>query len=298
MRKKDLLLSPRQLLLRLLWRTARLWPDIVYLKLEGLLSMGYVMDLENPVTYQEKLNWLKLHYHTPLLTQCVDKYEVKKYVGNIIGNEYIVPTLGCWNQFDDIDFSTLPDRFVLKCTHDSASYIIVKDKNKFNINSARKKLEKCLKKSYYYQHREWPYLNCVHRIIAEPFLDQGDQGPLLDYKFFCFDGEPKFMYISADTSDEARTDFFDMDFVRLDMRMKDPNSDSYPPKPLKFEEMKTLARMLSKSFVHVRVDFYIIKNQVFFGELTFFHNGGVQPIYPAKWNRILGGWMTLPKVLK
>lgn len=268
--------------------------DKSFIKFAYWLLMGQRINLDRPQLYQEKLNWLKLYYRNPSLSPLVDKYLVKEYIEKSIGGEYVVKTLGVWDCFDDIDFGKLPNKFVLKCTHDSASYVIVYDKLTMDKSKAKKRLDSHLRRSFYWVNREWPYKNCQPRIMAEELLDNGGK-PLTDYKFFCFDGEPKFMYVSADTDQNARTDFFDMNYNHLDMRMKDLNSDTLPSKPEKFEEMKELARKLCKGFPHVRVDFYLVNHQIYFGELTFFHNGGFQKIYPEKWNRILGDWITLPE---
>ena len=163
--------------------------------------MGKKLNLKNPQTFNEKLQWLKLYDRKPIYTTMVDKYEVKQFVANIIGEEYIIPTLGVWNSFDDIDFDSLPDRFVLKTTHDSGGVVICSDKRKLDLDTARKKLTKSLKNNFYYQGREWPYKNVKPRIIAEKYVIDDITGELRDYKFFCFDGDPKFMFIATERQD-------------------------------------------------------------------------------------------------
>ena len=273
-------------------RCSRLLPDKTYLKLAGYVS-GLKINLDNPRTYNDKLQWLKLHNRKPEYTRMVDKYEAKRYVAEKIGEEYIIPTLGVWDKFEDIDFDSLPNSFVLKCTHDSGGLVICHDKAKLDLDYAKNKINKSLKQNYYWRGREWPYKNVKPRIIAEKFMVDGESECLTDYKFFCFGGEPKFMYRSMDKAKDPRTDFFDMDYNRLDMRMRDPNSDTVPPMPECFEEMKRLSRILSAGIPHLRVDFYEIGGKIYFGELTFYHCGGFVKIQPEEWMTILGDWIDL-----
>ena len=274
----------------------RLFSDKFFLKCAYKAKMDKKLNLENPQTFNEKLQWLKLYDRKPEYTQMVDKYVAKEYVANKIGEEYIVKTFGVWDKFDDIDFSALPNEFVLKTTHDSSGVLICTDKRTFDIKKAKEKLEKSLKRKYYYVWREWPYKNVKPRIIAEKYLEEeGEEECLTDYKFFCFNGVPKIAYISKDNSSNPHTDFFDMDFNHLNMRMKDPNSNILPEKPKTFEKMKELAEILSKGIPHLRVDFYSINDKIYSGELTFFHNGGFGQIKPEEWDYKLGGWIDLPK---
>lgn len=262
--------------------------------------MGYFPDLDNPKTYSEKIQWLKLYDHNPLYTILVDKYAVKDYVANIIGEEYIIPTLGVWDTFDEIDFDKLPYQFVLKCTHDSGGLIICKDKSRLDIKSTKKKLQKCLRHNYYYDGFEWPYKNVPHRIIAEKYMEDAETKELRDYKFFCFEGEVKWMFIATDRQnrEEPYFDFFDMDFNHLHIKQGHPNAPITPAKPLCFELMKELASKLSKGLPQVRVDFYEVDGKVYFGELTFFHHGGWTPFEPEKWDEIFGNEIKLPKKRK
>lgn len=257
------------------------------------------IDFENPQTFIEKLQWLKINDRNPLYTTLADKYKMKEWVSEKIGEEYVVPLLGVWDKAEDIDFDKLPNQFVLKCNHNSGlGMVICKDKSKLNIVEVKKNLSKGLRQDYFYYSREWPYKNIVKKIIAEQFLcdnteDQNDS--LIDYKFFCFDGQPKIMYISKDNSSAPKTDFFDMEFNHLNLRMKDENSEILPEKPRKFEKMKELASKLSKGIPHVRVDFYCVNEQLYVGEMTFFHNGGFFKITPTNWNNIIGTWIDLSK---
>ena len=274
-------------------RFSRFLSDRRHIKLTAY-AKNLDINLDNPKTYNDKLQWLKLHDRKPEYTTMVDKYAAKDYIASKIGSEHIIPTLGVWKKFKDIDFDSLPNQFVLKSTHDCGGLVICKDKSKLDKREAKEKIERCLKRNYFWNGREWPYKNVKPRIIAEKYMKDDKTDWLVDYKFFCFNGEPKFMYCSMDKADDPRTDFFDMDYNRLDMRMRDPNSEIPPPKPEKFEEMKALAKILCKDIPHIRVDFYQVNNRVYAGELTFYHMGGFTKIYPEKWMDILGDWIKLP----
>lgn len=269
--------------------------DKAYIKLRCYVE-GVKFNLCNPITFNEKLQWLKLYDRKSVYSTMVDKYAMKKYVTEKLGEGYVVPLLGVWERAEDIDFESLPNQFVLKCNHNSGlGMAICEDKASFNKEKAIKALKKGLKQNYYYHRREWPYKDVPRRIIAEQFLIDEGNGCLVDYKFFCFNGEPKIMYRSRDNAKNPTTDFFDMDYNRLDIRMRDPNSEELPPRPSKFEEMKKIAAILSKNIPHLRVDFYQIEEKIYVGELTFFHCGGFVKIHPEKWNRIFGDWIQLPQ---
>ncbi len=272
-------------------------PDRTYLKIVYRGYMGKRLDLDNPTTFNEKLQLLKLMDHNPVYSRMVDKYEAKKYVADIIGEEYIIKTFGVWDHFDEIDFDRLPDQFVLKCTHDSGGLIICRDKNAFNKAAAKKKIEKSLKTEYYYMGREWPYKNVKPRIIAEQFMEDHETHELRDYKFFCFDGVPKALFIATDRSSggETRFDFFDMEFRHLPIQNGHPNAVTAPSKPETFEKMKDLAARLSQNIPQLRVDFYEVNGKVYFGELTFSHWSGLVPFEPEEWDRTFGDWIQLPE---
>lgn len=225
---------------------------------------------------------------------------MKDYVGKKIGYEHIIPTLGVWDSFDDIEWNSLPDKFVLKCNHDSGSVILCRDKAKFDYEAAKFKLNWALSHDwYYFESRQWAYKGIKRKIIAEPYMEDKVNDALMDYKFFCFNGEPKVMYLSRDTSTNPTTDFYDMEFNHLPFRMKDPNSTedaitaTSPPPPCKFLEMKELARVLCAVFPHVRVDFYVINNNIYFGELTFYHCGGMAKLTPEEWDYRLGDMLDI-----
>ena len=259
-------------------------------------DMGRELDLENPVTYTEKLQWLKLYDHRPEYTTMVDKYAVKKYVAEKIGPEYVIPVLGVWERVEDIDFDALPDRFVLKTTHDSGGIVICKDKSKLDIPAARRRLRHFWKRHYYDNNREWPYKDVPHRIIAEAYMEDSRCGELRDYKFFTFGGEPKVLYIAQGRGRGEPTvaDFFDMDFNHLDFTIDHDMAPVPPEKPECFEEMKRLAAILSEGTPQLRVDFYEVDGKVYFGEMTFFHCSGLHPFHPESWDRTFGDWVKLP----
>lgn len=277
----------------------RFLPDKVYIQLYYFAQFNHFCNLKNPKTYNEKLNWLKLNDRNPEYTKMVDKYEVKKYVSNIIGEEYVIPTLGIWDKFDDIDFDELPEQFVLKCTHDSEGVVIVKDKSRFDVNEARKKINDALKCNFYYIGREWPYKNIKPRIIAEKYMKDEECGELRDYKFFCFNGEPKAMFIASDREiGETKFDFYDLNFNHLNIIQHYPNSKLKIEKPRNFDKMIELAKILSKNLIHVRVDFYEVNGKVYFGELTFYHFSGFQPFIPEEWDYKFGELINLKEELE
>ena len=272
-------------------------PDRGYLKLLYRLKFKKKLDLRNPKTFNEKLQWLKLYDRKPEYTRMVDKYEAKQYVAERIGAEYVVPCYGVWDSLDEIPFDKLPKQFVLKTTHDCGGVVICQDKDLLDKVAAKKKLEKHLKRNYYYGNREWPYKNVKPRIIAEQYLEDRKTQELRDYKFFCFDGDVKALFVATDRyseQEETKFDFFDMEYQHLDIRNGHPNAEVPPEKPQAFEEMRTLAEKLSKGIPQIRVDFYEVNGKIYFGELTFFHWSGMVPFEPEQWNEVLGSWIKLP----
>lgn len=274
----------------------QLIPDRIYLKILYKRIMGKPLNLKNPQTFNEKIQWLKLYDRNPLYTTMVDKYEAKKYVANIIGEEYIIPTLGVWDKFDEIDFDSLPEQFVLKCTHDSGGLVIVRDKNSFDKAAAKEKINSCLNNNFYWQGREWPYKNVKPRIIAEQYMEDSSTQELRDYKFFTFDGVPKALFIATERNGEEETkfDFFDIDFKHLPFTNGHPNAEIRPAKPETFEQMKNLASELSKKIPQLRVDFYEVNGKTYFGELTLSHWSGLKRFDPDEWDSIFGSWIKLP----
>ena len=275
--------------------------DEKFLKKAYKVIMNQKLNLDNPQTFNEKLQWLKLYNRKPEYTMMVDKYKVREYVAEQLGEEYLIPLLGVWDDPDEIDFDALPNQFVLKCNHNAGlGMYICNDKSKLDIRQVKKELCKGLKQDYYLTNREWPYKDVPRKIICEKYMieeveSKKGNSELTDYKFFCFNGNPKFMYISHDHATDATTDFFDMEFKRLNMRMKDPNSNIIPPKPALFESLKEIAKKLSAGIPFVRVDMYVINGRIYFGELTFFHNAGFTRVYPKEWEKTLGDWIDLSR---
>lgn len=295
---KKYILHPSGLIPVLSYRGFLRWiPDKTYLKLIFRVIMKKKLDLKNPKTYSEKLQWIKLYDRNPLYVRLVDKYEVKEYIKEKIGSEYVIPTIGIWDRVEDIPFDQLPSQFVLKCTHDSGGIIICKDKDQFDVKKAKKELNKYLHKSFYWYGREWPYKQVKPRIIAEKYMEDSKTHELRDYKFFSFDGQVKALFIATgrqNPNDETRFDFFDESFNHLDLINGHPNADIVPEKPVCFDEMKSLAASISIGIPQVRIDFYEVNGRVYFGEMTFFHWCGLKPFEPEKWDEIFGSWITLP----
>ena len=261
---------------------------------------GKKLDLNDPKTFNEKLQWLKLYDRNPLYHTLVDKAEVKKRVADKIGEEYIIPTYGVYNSVDEIDFDAFPDQFVLKCTHDSASVIICKDKTTFDTQQAKQTLSECLKHKHYIYGREWVYKSINPRIIAEPYLEDRRTGQLSDYKFFCFNGAVRALFIATDRQSgrEPNFDFYDGEGSHLNLLHGHPNASSPPALPIGFTRMKELASVLSEGIPQVRIDFYECNERIYFGEFTFFHHCGFVPFSPPEWDDIFGSYITLPKKKK
>lgn len=272
--------------------------DEKYLQKKYEITTGEKLNIQNPKTFNEKLQWLKLHDRKDIYTKMVDKYEAKQYVANIIGEEYIIPTIGIYNNFNNIDFKKLPKQFVIKCTHDSGGLVICKDKNKLNIKEARKKINKCLKRNFYYIGREWPYKNVKPRIIIEKYMEDKSCSSTRDYKFFCFNGKPTVAYISDGShTDDQKIAFFDMSYRQLDIKRSDYGDyDIIPRKPKNWEKMKELSSKLSYGMPHIRVDWYEIDGKLYFGELTFFTCSGIIPFEKESWNLKLGNMIDLTLV--
>lgn len=268
-------------------------PDKAFLKLLFWARTGKKLNLKKPMTYNEKLQWLKLYDRNSEYTKMVDKYEVRKYISEKIGEEYLIPLLGVWDSFDEIDFDSLPEQFVLKCTHDSGGLVICKDKSKLDLAAAKKKINKCLKRNFYKYNREWVYKNVKPRIIAEKYMVDESGTELKDYKFFCFDGEPRAMFIATDRPHDTRFDFFDMQFNHLPFLNGHPMATKEIKKPAGFDKMAELSRILSAGMRHVRTDFYDINGKIYFGEITFFHHSGFTSFEPEEWDYKFGEWIKI-----
>lgn len=274
-------------------------PDSIFIRMMFYHFMRKWPNLKNPKTFNEKLQWLKINDHNPEYTKMVDKHEAKKYVANQIGEQYIIPTLGVWEKFDDIDFDGLPDRFVLKCTHDSGGVVIVKDKQIFDKVAAKAKIERSLKINYYYSGREWPYKNIKPQIIAEAYMeDTYDSDGLTDFKVYCFSGQPRAIHVISNRYEHGGMthDYFDLDWVNMGIKRGEYlNSLKKIQKPEQLNEMLELARKLSKNITFLRVDFYVINQKVYFGELTFFPASGFRKFVPESFDVVFGDWITLPR---
>ena len=282
----------------------KLLPDKLFLKLYYPVMMNEDLDLVNPKTFNQKLQWLKLYDRKPEYSTMVDKYAAKEYVSKRIGSEYVIPTLSVWEKFEDINFDALPNQFVLKCTHDSGGVVICRDKSKLDLVEARKKINNSLKNNYFYNGREGPYKNVKPRIIAEAYME--DKGTaelrdytneLNDYKLFCFNGEPRFTLVCTDRFSERglKEDFFDLDWRHMPMkRHGHDNSPVGLPKPSNYDLMCKLARRLAKNIPFIRCDFYEIDGKVYLGEMTFFPASGFEGFEPREWDQKVGEWLTLP----
>ena len=258
-------------------------------------AVGYKPNIDNPKSFNEKLQWLKLYNEDPLLTKCADKYLVRDYVKEKIGEEYLIPLLGVWDSPDEIDFDKLPEQFVLKVNWGSGQNIIVKDKSKLDIKEAKAKLKEWLKphSNHYYFGFEWCYKNIQPKIIAEKYIEQID-GNLLDYKIFCNNGNPSFLFVGIDRHKDLKFNFYDLDFNLLPFKQHYDVSNKKIPKPECFQEMLNVAKKLSKDFLHARIDLFLIGNKIYFGEITFYHFNGLEAFEPVEWDYKLGEMLTLP----
>ena len=267
-------------------------PDKLYLKIKYRLNIKKKLNLKNPQTFNEKINYLKLYNRDDIQTIMADKYKARDYVKDKIGEQYLVPLIGVWDNPDDIDFDKLPNQFAMKCNHNSGlGMCICKDKSKLDIDKVRSELKKGIAEDYYKNCREWPYKNIPRKIICEEFLTQEKDTGLTDYKFFCFNGEPKFMYVSdgLDNHDTASISFLTMDWQFAEFERADYNRHKeLPEKPVHYEKMIELAKILSEGFAFLRVDLYEIDGKIYFSELTFSPCGGFMPFTPEKWDAELG----------
>lgn len=271
-------------------------PDKLYLRISYWHKLGKKLNLSNPCTFNEKLQWLKINDRNPKYTTMVDKYEAKQYVAERIGSEYIIPTIGLWNSFDEIDFSALPEQFVIKCTHDSGGLIICRDRKQLDINNAKVKVENSLRTNYYYNEREWPYKNVLPRLIAEEYIESSTSKSLYDYKFYCFNGEPKYLYVSTGLEDHttARVSFLTLDWEFAPFGRSDYlEFKELPKKPTQFKQMIDIAKKLANGTKFLRVDLYEVDGKIYFSELTFSPCGGMMPFKPEEYDKILGDMLQL-----
>lgn len=293
---KKVLLEPQKLILYLSRKNVfKLLSDRLYIKMIYKCYMNKTLNLDEPKTFNEKLQWLKLYDRNQIYTKLVDKYEVRKYVAQEIGEEYLIPLIGVWEKFDDIDFSKLPNQFVLKCTHDSGGLIICKDKNTFDVESARKKINKCIKRNYYYNFREWPYKNVKPRIICEQYITSKIDNDIKDFKFMCFNGEVKCSFVCSNRGSEngLNVDFYDIDWNHMPFERHYKNSGIIERKPTNYDLMIRISEKLSQKIPFVRVDLYEVDGTLYFGELTFYPGAGIEEFRPEEYDYLLGSWINI-----
>lgn len=272
-------------------------PDKIYLKKMYKQRNGKKLNLKKPRTFNEKLNWLKLYDRRTEYTIMADKYKVREYIARKIGEEHLIPLLGVWDSPDEIDFAALPNEFVLKCNHDNG-VIICQDKNRLDIEKTKNELRYRLNCDYYKFQREWPYKKIDRKVICEEYIKENNRERLTDYKFHCFDGVPRFLYVVSDYDNEIWLDYFDMKYQKLPIthpaHPRSSTNVSFSP-PDNFERMKAIATAVSEGFPYVRVDLYNLSGKIYFGEATFFPTGGFAELIPKEWNLVLGDFVNLPE---
>ena len=276
-------------------------PDSLYLKVLYRVIMGRKLNLRNPKEYNEKLQWLKLNDRKPEYSTMVDKYEVRGYIEDLLGDKYLIPCLGIYDSVDDIDIDALPDRFVLKCTHDSGSVEICKDKSSFDIEGARHRLSQAMKRNYYATYREWPYKYVKPRIIAEGYLE-GDGGDLKDYKVMCFNGEAKIIEVHENRFVEGKVHtqtFYDREWNIVPLTQVETVTVDRPgERPRQLDEILRLSELIAKDMYHARIDWYIEGDKIYFGEITFFDGSGFESFSTPEMERMLGDMIKLPEKWK
>lgn len=292
---------PNRLLLGLIKKTYFLYSDSLFLRMRFRLEYGKKLHLKEPKRYNEKLQWLKLYDRNPEYTQMVDKVLAKSFVSKRIGSQYVIPCLGVWESFDEIDFNKLPNQFVLKTNHSGGNtgVVICKDKSTFDRVHAKEKLNASLRINPYILSKEWPYKNIHKRIFAEEYKVDETTGELRDYKFFCFNGKVKGLFVGTErqkVGTDVKFDFFDENYNHLPIMQGHENAQVIPEKPITFDLMKTLAEQLSKDIPHVRVDLYEANGSVYFGEMTFYHFSGLVSFVPDEWDYRIGDLIDLSLV--
>lgn len=296
------LTQPRKVATILLMKCNGLFPTELYMKLLFRLKMGYKLNLNNPKTFNEKLQWLKLYANKPEYTGMVDKVLAKEYVKPLIGEKYVIPTLGVWELPEEIDFDSLPNQFVLKTTDGGGSVgvVICTDKSKMNKSEIIGKLNNALKQNIYGELREQPYKNIKKRILAEQYLADDTtsvKGDLNDYKFYCFNGKVTYCEVITGRRTKKQIDFFDLDWNHIDFTFNGYDfADILPTKPKCFDEMVEVASKLCKDKPYSRIDLYVVGEKVFFGEITLFPASGFRGFHPEEWNKRLGDMIELPKI--
>ena len=269
-------------------------PDNLFIPFQYRMATGKKLNLDNPVTYDEKLQWIKLYDRNPLYPIIADKFRVREFVAEKIGDEYLIPLLGVWNSPDEIDIASLPSQFVIKCNHDSGGIAICHDKAKFNWQKEKKKIQAHFSTNYYTLSREWAYKDIKPCIIAEKFMQDDETQELRDYKFFCFNGEVKYIQVDFDRFTDHRRNIYNLNWELVNLTIKCPNDPARKlKKPENFDEMIELASKLSKGFPELRVDLYSVNGHTYFGELTIYHGSGFEKFTPETYNEILGSYIDL-----
>lgn len=289
--------NPKYMVLNTLsLRLARVIPDKEFLKIKYKLKMDKNLNLDNPRTFNEKLQWLKLYNRNPAYISLVDKYEVRKYIAQTIGDEYLIPLIGVWDKFDDIDFDKLPNQFVLKPNHTSGNVYICKDKSKIDYAWLRKEVNKWMKRDYYWVHREWPYKNVKPKILCEKYLVDGSNTGLTDFKFMCFNGEPRIIQVMSERNNgNFLLNHFDLEWNEIHIPRKTVKRNPVvPKKPKNLDEMIEISKILSKDMPFVRIDLYETSLGIFFGEITFYPVSGFMDFKEEYHDYLLGSWIKLP----
>lgn len=272
-------------------------PDKTFLKMKYRVKKGTKLNLDNPITFTEKIQWLKLYDRNPLYTKMVDKCDAKEYVSSIVGERYIIPNIAVWNSVDEIDFDRLPSQFVIKCTHDSGGLIICKNKSKLDIEKTKEQLRKCMKRNWFYFSREYAYKAVNPRIIAEEYLENDREEGLHDYKVWCFNGEPKYIqYVTGRIGAHTYEGFYDTDWNLQNFTYHNPRVQVDIPKPECLHELLDVARKVSQNIAFLRADFYVLPDKsIRFGELTFYPNGGWDTWTPKEMDKVVGDLITLKR---
>ena len=272
-------------------------PDELYVRICYRILMGKRLELDPPRTFNEKLQWLKLRCRRPEQTRWVDKYEVRKLIADQVGERHLFPLLGVWDRVEDVDWAGLPEQFVLKCTHDSNGTVICRDKSRFDERAARRKLAACLKRNYYWAGREWAYKDVPPRIIAEPLMVDESGTELKDYKFFCFDGEPRLIQVDFDRFRNHKRNLYDPEWRYQPFQILFPTDPGRViPRPANLDDVLAFVRRITPKVPFMRTDLYLIGERIYFGEFTLHHGGGAEKFTPESYDMRLGEWIRLPEI--
>ena len=291
---KDGINLGRRLCRKICYLFNRQLPDKCYIQRMYYVKLGKKLHLKHPVLFNEKLNWMKLYYRNEEFTRMADKYEVRQLVKKKIGGEYLIPLLGVWNSVEEISFDTLPKQFVLKCTHDSASVVICKDKQYFDVEEAKKKLAACMNTNYFWASREWPYKKIKPRIIAEQYMVDESHTELKDYKIYCFSGKPELIQVDFGRFTKHERNLYTTEWEYIQERFEYPNNPEVQiRKPEHLKEMLELASKLAGNIPSVRIDFYSINGRIYFGEITFYQEGGFGRFEHESFEKKLGDLIRL-----